>query len=272
VQINEECGNIETFIDVQSALKTLEKCCNKSEKAYIFKKIETTSQEIMNQIANNIKNCDKIVKETFKQSVLRIKNHCKKLKMENIERALEIYFWHVIYTDLFPYICAKNQNLDSQVNQKILTISQCPLKKLTEFEATLPGSKANLTLLIYLTNPYSKLDALNKLLSLPSLQSKNPVSSDQLLPWLINALSNCQICNFYSQLDFMSNFNISQEIPQQDYFNLATFEAALEHLRNFCDNYKTSELWCTNDLELDLLFQAIYNDDLKQVETCLETP
>ena len=80
-----------------------------------------------------------------------------------------------------------------------------------ELKATLPGAKANLTLLMYLTSPAAKLDALDRLISLPSLQSKTPISSDELLPWLIQALINCQIFNLYSQLDYMSRFNLSEE-------------------------------------------------------------
>ena len=80
-----------------------------------------------------------------------------------------------------------------------------------ELKATLPGAKANLTLLMYLTSPAAKLDALDRLISLPSLQSKTPISSDELLPWLIQALISCQIFNLYSQLDYMSRFNLSEE-------------------------------------------------------------
>ena len=41
--------------------------------------------------------------------------------MQNILKASEIYFYHVIYSDLFPYVCAKNRQLDAQINKKILT-------------------------------------------------------------------------------------------------------------------------------------------------------
>ena len=64
---------------------------------------------------------------------------------------------------------------------------------------------------MYLTSPAAKLDALDRLISLPSLQSKTPISSDELLPWLIQALIHCQIFNLYSQLDYMSKFNLSQD-------------------------------------------------------------
>ena len=41
-----------------------------------------------------------------------------------------------------------------------------------DLRGTLPGAEANLTLLMYLTSPAAKLDALDRLISLPSLQSK----------------------------------------------------------------------------------------------------
>ena len=43
------------------------------------------------------------------------------------------------------------------------------------------------------------------------LKYQTPISSDELLPWLIQALIHCQIFNLYSQLDYMSKFNLSQD-------------------------------------------------------------
>ena len=72
---------------------------------------------------------------------------------------------------------AKNRHLDAQLNKKILTANSdssnlADLNLAPELKATLPGAKANLTLLMYLTSPAAKLDALDRLISLPSLQSK----------------------------------------------------------------------------------------------------
>ena len=154
----------------------------------------------------------------------------------------------------------------------ILTILFSSYKKLEpEFESTIPGSKANLTILMYLSSPSAKLDALDRLISLPTLQAINPITSDQLLPWLIQALTHCQIYTLYSQLDFMTKFNLTQDVSQQDLFNLATFEAALEHLKDSCDRPLPDNLWSTTDKELDDLFHAIYQDDVEQVQSCLET-
>ena len=57
----------------------------------------------------------------YMQGLVKIKNHCKKVNMQNIHKAGEIYFYHVIYSDLFPYVCAKNRQFDAQINKKILT-------------------------------------------------------------------------------------------------------------------------------------------------------
>ena len=54
---------------------------------------------------------DKICKDLFMQALVRIQNHCKKVNMQNILKPCEIYFHHVIHSDLFPYICAKNRHL-----------------------------------------------------------------------------------------------------------------------------------------------------------------
>ena len=142
----------------------------------------------------------------------------------------------MIYNDLFPHICAKNRHFDAQINKKILTSSanldstNPDLNLAPELKATLPGAKANLTLLMYLTSPAAKLDALDRLISLPSLQSKTPISSDELLPWLIQALINCQIFNLYSQLDYMSRFNLSEEDTVSNYVLFYFFNMCMENI------------------------------------------
>ena len=61
----------------------------------------------------------------------------------------------------------------------------------------------------------------------------------------------------------------------QDWFNLSTFEAALEHLRgssssNPDQKVDETRLWSTPNHDLEKLFKAIYLDDIEQVQTCLE--
>ena len=80
------------------------------------------------------------------QALVRIQNHCKKVNMQNILKPCEIYFHHVIHTDLFPYVCAKNRHLDVQLNKKILTANSdsansADLNLAPELKATLPGAK-----------------------------------------------------------------------------------------------------------------------------------
>merc|ERR1711923_178444 len=74
----------------------------------------------------------------------------------------------------------------------------------------------------------------------------------------------------------MSKFHLSSDdktsqLSPQDWFNLTTFEAALEHLRSEPTlNLDQKRLWSTPDPELIKLFHAIYLDDMQQVQTCLE--
>ena len=75
-----------------------------------------------------------------------VQNHCKKVNMQNILKPCEIYFHHVIHTDLFPFVCAKNRHLDAQINKKILTANldstnSADLNLGPELKATLPGAK-----------------------------------------------------------------------------------------------------------------------------------
>lgn len=71
----------------------------------------------------------------------------------------------------------------------------------------------------------------------------------------------------------MASFNLAFDHSQQDLFNLATFEAALEHMKSandsFCDN-NLKNLVSTANPSLDLLLTAIAQGDLQQVQTCLE--
>ena len=69
------------------------------------------------------------------------------------------------------------------------------------------------------------------MINLASMASKTPVTTDELLPWLIQALGDCQIYTLYAQMDFMANFSLVQPLSQQDKFHLTTLEAALEHIK-----------------------------------------
>ena len=223
----------EPFLDVQNALKVLEKNVDKN---YICKRLDQAASEIIH--SENGKN-GKIVKEILRHLLSKTS---KKIS----EKVLEICFFHLIYQDLFAWICAQNQDQDAKLNQKILT----------NFSDSKSNSSFNF--LLKLTHPKAKLEALNQIFS----HSEKASSSDELLPWLIDKLANCQIYNLYSQLDFMNNY--SNGLTQQDLFNLATFEAALEHLKNStCD---TNDLIRTKNQELNNLFQAIIQDNLDNVK------
>ena len=111
------------------------------------------------------------------QALVRIQNHCKKVNMQNILKPCEIYFHHVIHTDLFPYVCAKNRHLDAQLIKKILTgildsTNSADLNLGPELKANLPGAKANLTLLMYFTLVNSSFDPLSNFQSLLPLHVK----------------------------------------------------------------------------------------------------
>ena len=97
------------------------------------------------------------------QALARIQNHCKKVNMQNILKSCEIYFHHVIHTDLFPYVCAKNRHLDAQLNKKILTTNSdsansADLNLAPELKATLPGAKGCLISEVFLISGRSLID------------------------------------------------------------------------------------------------------------------
>ena len=125
----EECqsGKHSPILDVQKALKALERICNNSDKSYICKRLEQASNDIIHNLSVSSKygnEIEFIVKDTFKQTLDKILHHCKKLNVESIGKACEIYFYNVIYPELFPYVCAKNQDRDAEVNMKILAYAQ----------------------------------------------------------------------------------------------------------------------------------------------------
>ena len=271
------------ILDVQNALRVLEKNCTSSDKSYICKRLEMASVEIIHAAHNQmpLATLHQYLKDIFQQKCLsKIKVRIKLNQI--IVDCCEIYFHHLVFAQVFPWICAKNQTLDAQLNQNIVTHNfgnNAVEHKWTNLHG---GSKANLTLLSFLTNPKAKLDALDKLLTLPTLLdatsiNSSPISSDELLPWLIQSLANCGIFNLYSQLDYMSNFHLSLKPDflqdQQTLFNLATFEAALEHLRKSKDiQYSLEDLVKTSNPELQLLFQAIHANDIKGLKIIYLSP
>ena len=218
-----------------------------------------------------------LLKKRYKQAMVKIKDHVHHFTKKNnvnfhkVALACEVYFYTVIHDILFAHICSKTMCKDVQINSKLLTV--LPLKSpdlKPELEKTLQGSKANIVMMSYLTNPRAKLDALDKLLSLASMATSNPVSTDDLLPWLIQALGHGHIHTWYAQLEFMSNFKLVDQLSQQDLFNLATLEAALEHLRTLTLDSSEDILWSTSNKKLNHVFQAIEKGDLNEVKCLLE--
>ena len=68
--------------------------------------------------------------------------------------ASEVYFYTVIYNELFLLLCAKTNALDTKLNASVLTIQSFKKYEIRpDLKAALEGSKANLTMLSYLTNP-----------------------------------------------------------------------------------------------------------------------
>ena len=261
----------ETILDVQQARNWISSQVSSAQDAtFIFKKCDNLAKNVIKlaEAQQNAISFNAIIKRNFEKTLQRIGHHIKIPSSQNEQfiKACEVYFYHVIYSDLFPFICNHNQANDSKLNQKILTVTRLKNSNLRpDLEVTLPASKANLTILVQSTCPLAKIEALNSLLELPSLESKSVMNSDDLLPWLIQALSQSSIKNLYSQLDFMSNYNLSN-LTQKDQFNLATLEAALEHMKTSKYNPAPEDLWSFSTEEMNVLYHAIYLGDLSWVQ------
>ena len=118
-------------MDVQNAIKVLEKHCTPSDKSQLLKKLEQSAATLI-QLAQNRQNLDQLVKQYFKQAVK---------KSSHLSKPCEIYFYHVIYHDLFPLICAQNQAKDLKLNQQILTNLSLKSNRLRQdLQATIPGT------------------------------------------------------------------------------------------------------------------------------------
>ena len=261
---------IETILDVQQATNWMSTHLSQDTN-FILKKIDTLAKNVIKLLSNQSSNSfNEIIKRNFDKTLQRIGHHVKvsSSDKEHFVKACEVYFYHVIYPQLFPYICTQNQSNDSKLNQKILTVIRLKESSLRpDLEVTLPASKANLEIMTQSTCPLAKIEALNSLLELPTLESKTVMNSDDLLPWLIQALSQNSIKNLYSQLDFMSNYQLSSgHLSSKDQFNLATLEAALEHIKNSKYNPAPEDLWYFSNEEMNVLYHAIYLGDLCWVQ------
>ena len=158
------------LLDIKEAAQLLKDNSHDPEKNYLFKKLDETSGDVIQTIKNQqtFGQIESVTKKFFEQTTVKIKNHIKQSdnKMVNIHKLLlacEVYFYTVCYKELFSFLCAKNSCQDSSINCKMLTTLTLKNYDLrSDIKAALQGSKANLTMLTYLTNPRAKLDALGK--------------------------------------------------------------------------------------------------------------
>ena len=273
--LNTQCNTTETILDVQQAANWISTHLPTQDSNFVLKKYDTLAKNVIKLLSNQTSLKDSFnasIKRNFDKTLQRIGHHVKVPinDKEQFVKACEVYFYHVIYPDLFPYICTHNQSNDSKLNQKILTVTRLKESNLRpDLEVTLPASKANLEIMTQSTCPLAKIEALNSLLELPTLESKTVMNSDDLLPWLIQALSQSSLKNLYSQLDFMSNYHLCSSgnlSNPKDQFNLATLEAALEHIKSSKYNPAPEDLWYFSNEEMNVLYHAIYLGDLCWVQ------
>ncbi len=124
----------------------------------------------------------------------------------------------------FSFKGAKNQEQDAKVNQARLTkgdyFEQLVRPDLAE---SIPDSRAEMLKLSSVTTPKAKLASLNKLFQILAKTAKSPVASDDQLPWLIAVLSKCKVYNVCSQLDYMTNFTLSNsDLDETEKFHLVS--------------------------------------------------
>ena len=84
-----ECGV--AVLDVQNALKVLEKNCTNSDKTYICKRLEQTASAIILILDSKTEEeniiLEKIYKDLYMQALVKIRNNCKKVNLQNIHKA-----------------------------------------------------------------------------------------------------------------------------------------------------------------------------------------
>ena len=91
-----ECGV--AVLDVQNALKVLEKNCTNSDKTYICKRLEQTASAIILILDSKTEEennsniiLEKICKDLYMQALVKIKNNCKKVNLQNIYKVLTVF-------------------------------------------------------------------------------------------------------------------------------------------------------------------------------------
>lgn len=246
----------------------------------------------------------------LKDSVLKKLVKQNKGHMENLKVAMETYVMNAVSAKVLKQLIQLMANEDSKLNKTTRNLSDLQVKDLRvrqEFTVNLPRARRELSQLNQFNTPLEKLHCLRRTvgaITQPGYRDKlqldgsgPAMSSDDLLPLLIFLVVKSEIPNWLANLAYMQHFRFANFGHGEFGFYLASFEAAIEHVRSgslsslpmgspdgprlsiFSRSPSTQEsLWQRldgNDGEytpsLELFFKCARENDTERLESMLES-
>ncbi|PIK49120.1 putative ankyrin repeat domain-containing protein 27 [Apostichopus japonicus] len=181
----------------------------------------------------------------LKDSVLRKLVRQNKSHMENLKVAMETYVMNEVSSKVLKQLIQLMASEDSKLNKTTRNLSDLQVRDLQvrqEFAVNLPRARRELSILNQYSTPLEKLHCLRKAVATitqPGYRDKlqlggtgPAMSSDDLLPLLIFLVVKSEIPNWLANLTYMQQFRFANFGHGEFGFYLASFEAAIEHVRS----------------------------------------
>ncbi|XP_072013004.1 ankyrin repeat domain-containing protein 27-like [Amphiura filiformis] len=222
--------------------------------------IDLTNSLFTNTIQIALK--DPILRKTVRQH----RGH-----MDNLKVAMETYVMHEAYPKVFNAISHFLAKKDAAMNKTTRNLSDLQVRDVgvrADFTANVPRARRELSTLNQYRTPLEKLHCLRRTImaiSQPGYRSKTPapaMSSDDLLPLLVFLVVKSEVPNWWANLAYMENFRFSSFADGEFGFYLASYEAAVEHVKS--GNMENIALGVANPQRLRVLTRHTSNDGIWQ--------
>ncbi|KJE91761.1 muscle ankyrin repeat protein 3 [Capsaspora owczarzaki ATCC 30864] len=165
--------------------------------------------------------------------------------MTALKLSLETYILDGIYLKIFDGACSTFAHLDTSFNRKtraLLDLSDKDMDVPAELGLGISSAVANIARLNMVKTPLEKLHVLRKsiaaITATPAAGTKSAsspplvLSTDDLLPILILIVIRSDIPNWHANLWYTQSFRFASNGTDAFAFTLASFQAAVEHIKS----------------------------------------
>ncbi|MGH0147398.1 UNVERIFIED_CONTAM: hypothetical protein FKN15_059806 [Acipenser sinensis] len=193
----------------------------------------------------------------------------QELQMNLIKQSVEMYIHHGIYDLIFKYIGTIEASQDAAFNKTTRSLHDLQQKELgvkSEFSINIPRAKCELSQLNRCTSPQHKLTCLRKVVNTIMQAPRRRVNiegmcADDLLSVLLYLLVKTEIPNWMANLSYIKNFRFCTSSKDDLGYCLASFEAAVEFIRQGNLSIGHMHIASGNESEVEKLLSEGENEE-----------